>query len=68
MEQANQTTSKSKKIKLSAVSNLYGTSIILPKPFYKNKDMIAYWAIITIFIYVAIIYKTMQTSPIYTKR
>ncbi|MBT3520045.1 MAG: hypothetical protein HN480_02150 [Gammaproteobacteria bacterium] len=31
--------SKSKKIKLSAVSNLYGTSIILPKPFYKNKDI-----------------------------
>ena len=30
--------SKSKKIAVSAVSNLYGTSVILPKPFDKNKD------------------------------
>ena len=31
--------SKYNKIEVSAVSNLYGTSIILPKPFYKNKDI-----------------------------
>jgi uncharacterized protein YhdP len=31
--------SKSKKIAVSAVSNLHGTSIILPKPFGKNKDI-----------------------------